>query len=205
MIPETDNTMDRPNVIMLAGPNGAGKSTIAPSILKGKLEVSEFVNADEIARGLSAFNPDGVAFEAGKVMLKQLDRLACQRVNFAFETTLSARSFAPWAKRLMETGYCFHLVFLWLPSAEIAVRRVEDRVRMGGHDIPEEVIRRRYSSGIRNFFNLYQPLTTRWRIYDNSMRIGRRPIAMGKGCRTMKVFDPTTWARIQNDDVKTQG
>ncbi len=161
-----------PHVIVIAGPNGAGKSTTAPMLLKGTLGVTEFVNADVIALGLSAFQPESAAFHAGRVMLERLHYLANERVDFAFETTLASRSFAPWIAKLKQSGYTFHLVFLWLPSAGFAVARVAERVRMGGHDVAEETIRRRYNKGIENFFRLYRPLTDTWRIYDNSDRPG---------------------------------
>ena len=136
-----------PSVVILAGPNGAGKSTAAPALLQGALAVDEFVNADVIARGLSAFEPDRVAIAAGRIMLARLDELAAQRVDFAFETTLATRSFAPWLLGLTLSGYDVHLFFLWLSSADLAVARVADRVRAGGHHVPEAVVRRRYSAG----------------------------------------------------------
>jgi predicted ABC-type ATPase len=109
-----------PSVIALAGPNRAGKSTLAPALLRGKLGVTEFVNADVIARGLSAFGPDRVALQAGRIMLERLKDLARQRQTFAFETTLASRSFAPWIAQLIEADYRFHLTFIWLPDVEMA-------------------------------------------------------------------------------------
>jgi predicted ABC-type ATPase len=132
--------------------------------LKGKLAVTEFVNADVIAQGLSGFNPDAVSFVAGRIMLRRLRELAKERASFAFETTLASRTFAPWLERLVLEGYRFHLVFLWLPSVELALARVADRVRMGGHNVPELTVRRRYHSGLRNFFQIYQPMTTSRRV-----------------------------------------
>ena len=181
---------------MLAGPNGSGKSTVAPVLLQGELGVSEFVDADVIARGLSAFNPEGVAVTAGRV--ERLRDLAHQRVSFGFETTLASRTFAPWLRRLVATGYECHVVFLWLPSADVAVQRVADRVGMGGHGIPETTIRRRYATGLRNFFHLYRPLATTWRLYDNS---STEPalVAAGPGQRTRAVGDPARWQRIRRE------
>ena len=158
----------RPNLIVIAGPNGAGKSTAAPALLRGALGVTEFVNADVIAQGLSAFDPDRAALAAGRIMLRRLQDLARQGVNFAFETTLASRSFAPWIQELSRARYQFHLVFLWLPSANFAVQRVANRVRLGGHGVPEATIRRRYRAGLYNFFRLYQPLATTWSVFDNS-------------------------------------
>src|SRR5437762_7215509 len=120
-----------PSVGILAGPNGAGKSTVAPALLQGALAVGEFVNADVITGGLSAFEPDRVAIAAGRIMLARLSELAAQRVDFAFETTLASRSFAPWLRSLRMSGYDVHLFFLWLSSADLAIARVADRVDSG--------------------------------------------------------------------------
>jgi predicted ABC-type ATPase len=189
----------RPHLVVLAGPNGSGKTTIAPRFLKGKLGVSEFVNADLIAGGLSVFDPQLAAMAAGRVMLARLKELAARRADFAFETTLASRSFAPWIAELMDSGYRFHLVFLWLSSPDLAAARVSDRVRMGGHGVPEATIRRRYRAGLRNFFSLYSPLATTWEMMDNSMRRTRRMIAAGHGKVTDQVGDPDAWTRIQEE------
>ena len=126
-----------------AGPNGAGKTTLAPLLLRDTLKIREYVNADPIALGLSGFDPGGVAFEAGRVMLKRLHELASQKRTFAFETTLAARHNAGWINGLRSAGYSFQLIFLWLRSPELAINRVQERVRSGGHDVPEKIIRRR--------------------------------------------------------------
>jgi predicted ABC-type ATPase len=168
---------DHPHLVMLAGPNGAGKSTAAPALLAGTLELTEFVNADVIARGLSAFRPEDVAVEAGRIMLERLRFLAALQASFAFETTLASRSFAPWIADLRLKNYVFHLIFLYLPSPEAAIARVAERVRAGGHDVPVETIRRRYSAGLRNFFHLYRPLTDWWRFYENTNSSGPQLIA----------------------------
>src|SRR5439155_26523435 len=157
-----------PKVVVLAGPNGAGKSTAASRLLRGALGVTEFVNADVIARGLSGFSPERVAMEAGRVMLRRIKELAAKRESFAFETTLASRSFAPWLRDLVKSGYRFHLVFLWLPSAAAAVARVAERVSLGGHDVPVATVRRRYKAGLKNFFELYRSLSTTWQVIDNS-------------------------------------
>ena len=156
----------RPTVIVIAGANGSGKSTTAPRLLRDYLLTMEFVNADVIAQGLSAFQPENVAIEAGRIMLKRLQELAEKRQSFAFETTLAARSFAPFLRRLQQEGYHVHLLFLWLSSPEMAVARVALRVAQGGHAIPENVVRRRYEAGLRNFFTLYRPLTNSWEFLD---------------------------------------
>lgn len=182
---------------MLAGPNGAGKSTVGPDLLRDALAVTEFVNADVIARGLSAFDPDGVAMMAGRVMLSRLRDLARQRVSFAFETTLASRSFAPWIAGLVGSGYAFHLVFLWLTSVEIAIQRVANRARFGGHGVANHVIRRRYRAGLRNFQVLYKPLATTWRVYDNSMGPRPRLIAVGRGGELASINDRDAWERFE--------
>ena len=189
-------TETRPSVVILAGPNGAGKSTVAPALLRGALAVNEFVNADVIASGLSAFDPDSAAIAAGRVMLARIRELASQRVNFAFETTLASRSFAPWLRQLVTSGYSAHLVFLWLPSADFAVDRVAERVRTGGHNVPPETVRRRYAAGLRNFFQLYQPLVSGWVLYDSSGPVPR-PVAEGLASHPPTVYDRDVWAAAQ--------
>src|SRR5437763_15038504 len=159
--------MEHPNVVIMAGPNGARKSTLAESLLKGTLGIRHYVNADTLAKGLSAFNFDEMAVKAGKIMLEHLHDLANERANFAFETTLASRTFARWIGELKKTGYQFHLFFVWVPSADVSISRVRERVIQGGHGIPEDTIRRRYQQGLENFFRLYQPLADSWEFYDN--------------------------------------
>lgn len=185
-----------PSVVILAGPNGAGKSTAAPALLQGTLAVNEFVNADVIAHDLSAGDPDSAAIAAGRVMLARLRELAGQRVSFAFETTLASRTFAPWLRDLRVSGYDVQLIFLWLPSADFAVERVADRVRSGGHNVAEETVRRRYLAGLRNFFNLYEPVASAWRLYDSSNLVPRL-IAEGLERQPPKVYDEAAWGAIR--------
>ncbi len=187
----------RPSLVVLAGPNGAGKSTLAPRLLKGALGVSEFVDADVIARGISGFDPERAAFAAGRVMLARLRALAERRVSFGFETTLASRSFSPWIARLKRAGYEVHLVFLALPAAEVAVRRVAERVRMGGHSVPKATVRRRYRAGLQNFFGLYRVLTTSWRVYDNSGAAAPRLVAAGRADVVTRITDRKAWERLQ--------
>ncbi len=186
-------------VVVLAGPNGAGKSTAARLLLQGALRVDEYVNADTIAQGLSGFHPDRIALRAGRVTVQRLKELAESHADFAFETTLASRSFAPWLQKLTRHQYEFYLVFLWLSSPELAIRRVAGRVRMGGHDVPHETIRRRYHAGLRNLFALYQPLAMAWRVYDNSTEWGSRLIASGNGTAVKTVVDPSTWRRLKDE------
>lgn len=158
----------------------------------------EFVNADVIARGLSAFEPEKVAISAGRIMLERLHELAAERQNFAFETTLASRSFAPWIRQLKEQqDYRFYLIFIWVPNPDLSINRVAGRVQLGGHYVPDEVIRRRYLGGIRNFFELYQPLATRWRCYDNS---GSTPkvIASEKEGSHARIYDRSAWEALRN-------
>jgi len=154
--------VNRPRVVIVAGPNGAGKSTVAPMLLREALQVDEFVNADAIARGLSAYEPDKVAMPAGRLMLERLKTLADSGQSFAFETTLASRSFAPWLKRLGAKGYESTVVFLWLPTPEQAIWRVQLRASSGGHSVSAAVVRRRYFAGIRNFVQLYVPIVDEW-------------------------------------------
>ena len=158
------------------------------------LRVSEYVDADVFARSLP--RSEATAVTAGRAVLRRLDELAMERRSFGFETTLASRSFGPRIRRLIAAGYECHLVFLWLPSADFAVARVADRVRLGGHTVPEETIRRRYRSGLRNFFSLYQTLTTTWRMYDNSVHQPRL-VASGAGRETLVANDVALWRRIR--------
>jgi predicted ABC-type ATPase len=191
--------MPAPVVVALAGPNGAGKSTAALKLLRGALSVEEFVNADLIAGGISSFHPDRVAMEAGCVMMQRLKSLARLRKDFGFETTLASRSFAPWLRSLVTEGYEFRLAFLWIPSVDMALERVRSRVRTGGHAVPEDTIRRRYRAGLRNFFELYRPLASTWRFYDNSASSGPRLVATGSRNVTLRAHNERLWRQIQVD------
>jgi predicted ABC-type ATPase len=182
-----------PGVVMLGGPNGAGKSTAAPRLLRGSLKVEEFVNADTLAQGLSAFRPEDVALEAGRIMLKRLDDLESQGKSFAFESTLASQSLALRLERLKQRFYRVHIVYLWLPTAELAIARVAERVRAGGLDVLSDDVRRRFSRGRRNFFTRYRPLADTWRLYDGSSIRGPRLIASGAAGKPTRVRDQETW------------
>jgi len=182
--------------VILAGPNGAGKSTAAPGVLRGALGVDDFVNADVIAQGLSAFDPESAAVEAGRVMLSRLDDLAARGRPFAFETTLAGRAVLRRIERWQASGYAVHLVYLWLPSAELAVERVRIRVAAGGHAIPGDVIRRRYARSVVNFDRLYRTRVTTWHLYDSSSPDVRPVIAHG-AADTVAVVDSPRWLRVQ--------
>ncbi|MBD5237073.1 MAG: AAA family ATPase [Bacteroidales bacterium] len=159
--------MDKPTLYIIAGCNGAGKTTASYSVLPELLQCREFVNADEIAKGLSPFNPESVAIEAGKLMLHRIDQLLNQNKTFAIETTLATRSYASLIKRAHENGYQVILLFFWLPTPEMAIERVAKRVSEGGHNIPTETIRRRYWLGLQNFFNIFAPIVDSWMFFEN--------------------------------------
>lgn len=153
---------------IIAGCNGAGKTTASYTILPEILDCKEFVNADEIAKGLSPFRPEKAGIEAGRLMLKRIKTLLESGENFAFETTLSTRSYVNFIEKAKERNYQVTCLFFWLHSVELAISRVETRVREGGHHIPENVIRRRYKSGLMNFFKLFLPRVDNWLFVNNS-------------------------------------
>jgi predicted ABC-type ATPase len=157
-----------PTVYVIAGPNGAGKTTFASKFLPDFVQCREFLNADLIAAGLSPFAPEPQNVRAGRLLLERIRDLAEARVDFGFETTLSGRTYVKLLGDMRASGYRIVLFFLWLPSAEMAVARVENRVRQGGHHVPSDAVRRRYGTGIRNLFRLYHPLLTGWWLYDAS-------------------------------------
>lgn len=184
-----------PNIVVIAGANGAGKSTLAPYLLRDTFGILEYVNADTIALGLSAFAPERAAFAAGRVMLRRLNELASEGRDFAFETTLASRSYAAWLKTLQANGYEVNLIFLLLRAPELAVQRVRERVRAGGHDVPEDVVRRRYAKGVINFFRYYKPLADSWIIYEAS---DQAPAIIGYGSREdATIVNQDLWMRIQ--------
>jgi len=185
----------QPTVIAIAGPNGAGKTTIAESFLNELLGVGEYVNADTIARGLSQFQPQSVAVQAGRQNLHRLDELAANGSSFAFETTLAGMAYAQRIKQWRANGYLFLLAFFWLRDVSIALERVAVRVASGGHDIPEGVVRQRYQRGLANFFKLYRPLADRWLMYDNSERQPKL-VAMGSRESEQEIVEQSTWSTI---------
>jgi len=186
-----------PSLTILAGPNGAGTSTAAPAVLQEVLAAGAFVNADVIARGLSAFDSEGVAFQAGRIMLQRLDELFEQRADFAFETTLASRTFAPFVRTARAAGYAVQLIYVWVNSADLCIERVKKRVASGGHFVEDEIVRRRYERSLKNFFGLYQPLADNWRVYDNSVAAGSRLVAEGHTLISAIVHEPETWAEMR--------
>ena len=158
-------------VIIIAGPNGAGKTTFAREFLPNEAACPVFVNADLIAAGLAPFAPETAAVQAGRLMLAELERHFQARQSFAFETTLSGRGYLRHIARWQAAGYRIELIFLRLASADEAVARVAQRVKQGGHDIPEAVIRRRFEAGLDNFSRYYAPVANAWALYDNSREV----------------------------------
>lgn len=168
------------HIFIIAGPNGAGKTTFAREFLPNEAATPVFVNADLIAAGLSPFNPDVAALEAGRLMLTQIAAHVRKRESFAFETTLSGKGYARQIPRWQASGYQVTLIFLQLPNADVAVARVAQRVREGGHNIPEDVARRRFAAGLTNFRGLYCQLVDHWFLYDNA---GESPVLLEQGHR----------------------
>ncbi len=184
-----------PRVVVFAGPNGAGKSTHADAILAA-LGIETFVNADYIARGLSGRNTDVVAFEAGRIMLKRLRQLGEAGADFAFESTLASRTFAPFIRKLKAKGYAVAIYYFSLTNAQLAIRRVKLRVALGGHDVPSDVIKRRFGRSISNFFTLYAPLADQWAVFDNSASIRALPVATQTATQ-LTITEAKTWRRLQ--------
>ena len=160
--------MKKPKLYVIAGPNGSGKTTFAEKFLPNFAECFEFVNADLIAKGLSPFSPSKVAIKAGKLLLEQIAEFSKKKIDFAFETTLAGKGYANIFKQMKHDGYELHVFFLWLPDVKLALARVADRVRKGGHNIPEQDVKRRFNRGIWNFFHIYRELFDTWTIFDGS-------------------------------------
>lgn len=166
------------NLYIISGCNGAGKTTASYTVLPEILDCKEFVNADEIAKGLSPFNPESVAIEAGRLMLQRIEDLLAKGETFSIETTLATKSYINLVRRAQAKGYTVRLLFFWLNSPELALLRIAERVAKGGHNIPEPIVRRRYVAGINNLFRLFMNEVDYWDIYDNSQKT-RIEIAYG--------------------------
>jgi predicted ABC-type ATPase len=178
-----------PNLYIIAGCNGAGKTTASYTVLPDILDCREFINADEIARGLSPFQPETVALEAGRIMLQRIDELMAQGHDFAFETTLASRGYLRTIRHAQELGYTVKLLYFWLQKPEMALERVKARVQSGGHRVPDETVLRRYKKGLQNFFNLYLPVCDAWMFIDNSEKPS---ILIAKGQPTL-ILDEARW------------
>ena len=180
-----------PNLYIIAGCNGAGKTTTSYTVLPEMLNCKEFVNADEIARGLSPFQPETVSFQAGRIMLTRIKDLLKGRNDFGFETTLSSRNYVRVIAQAKKLGYTVVLIYFWLESVELAKARVKARVENGGHNIPSTVIERRYVRGRENFFKLYKDVCNSWIVYNNSNAV---PVIVAKGSASLDFY-------IYNNDL----
>jgi predicted ABC-type ATPase len=183
------------DLFIIAGPNGAGKTTASYTILPEILGISQFVNADEIARGLSPFNPGSVSIQAGKIMLNRINELLKNGEDFAFETTLSAKSYVNLIKIAQNKNYHVKLLFFYLSSSRLAIERVKNRVSEGGHSIPDDVIKRRYIMGLKNFNHLYSGSVDEWMVFDNS---GNRLIFVAERSsrKEIAIHDHTVWLKM---------
>lgn len=188
--------MAEKNLYIISGCNGAGKTTASYSVLPKLLDCKQFVNADEIAKGLSPFCPESVAIQAGKLMLLRIEELLASDETFSIETTLATRSYSELVKRAQEKGYKVTLLYFWLNSPELAVERVARRVSEGGHNIPKDVIYRRYEKGLKNLFNIFIPIVDSWMIVDNGVE-PREIIAKGTK-KQMKTFNDFKLDKIKN-------
>lgn len=186
---------DRLHLYIIAGCNGAGKTTASFTVLPEMLNCREFVNADEIAKGLSPFNPEGVAIQAGRLMIDRIIHLLKEGETFAFETTLATRSYVNLIQRAQKRGFFVTLLFFSLSTPEQAIARVAKRVSLGGHNIPTDVILRRYDAGLQNFFQLYTPIVNYWTLYDNSNIPGEK-IAFGWKDERINIVDEAKYQRL---------
>ncbi len=188
--------MDK-NLYIISGCNGAGKTTASYTVLPEVLDCKEFVNADEIARGLSPFNPEGMAIEAGRLMLKRIEELLLKDESFSIETTLATKSYLNLVRRAQQQGYRVSILFFWLRTPELAVERVAERVQHGGHSIPENIIKRRYVAGINNLFHLFMPEVDFWTIYDNTEQPRQKVASCKKGAE-IDFFNVDLFNRIKD-------
>ncbi len=184
-----------PHLYIIAGPNGAGKTTFAKEFLPHYAKCENFVNADLIAQGLSPFAPEVAGLKAGRLLLKQIDEFAHRRADFAFETTLAGVTYVSLLRALKVQGYRIQLFFLWIPTVEMALARIADRVQRGGHQIPEPVVRRRFHKGIDHLFRLYRPLLDSWILFDNSETVPRMIVHEELG--ELQVFDDVLFTRVK--------
>ncbi len=185
-----------PNLYIIAGCNGAGKTTASFTLLPEMLNCKEFVNADGIAAGLSPFNPESVAIESGKIMLNRIKDLLAADVDFAIETTLATKSYVNTIKKARSNGYKVTLVYFWLSSYHEAIQRVAARVKNGGHQIPHDVIERRYARGLYNLFNLYLPICNYWLILNN-MQTPSALVCSGEFNLSETIYNNDIWSEIK--------
>lgn len=192
--------MKHRNIYIIAGSNGAGKTTFAIKFLPEYAKCPHFINADLIAKGLSPFEPQKAALKAGKLVLQQIREFSDRGICFGFETTLSGKSYVRFLKELKAKGYELHLFFLWIPSTELAIARIRDRVLEGGHNVPDIDVRRRFARSISNFFMLYKPLLTSWMLFNNS---GLKPALIAKGQnQNVEIINKELFEIIQCEAIK---
>lgn len=190
--------MLHPNLYIIAGPNGAGKTTVSYNLLPDVLHCPNFVNADEIARGLSPFAPETVSLQAGRIMLQRIEELLSQRVDFAIETTLATRSYVQLIRRAQALGYKVHLIFFFLENEEQAIQRVAQRVSNGGHNIPEEDIRRRFKRGIYNLINIYMPICEVVYVLNNNYIPAKLVVQKSQQVGDMHIYEKAMWEQLKN-------
>ncbi len=178
--------MANKNVYVVAGPNGSGKTTFAREFLPNYAKCPNFVNADLIAQGLSPFAPRSAAIKAGRLVLSRIHEFSKSGADFGFETTLSGKTHLRLFRRLEEEGYGVHIFFLWVPCSELSLLRVKNRVADGGHNVPAVDVTRRFGRSIDNFFNVYQPFTHSWMLFDNS---GVTPVLAAKGANGSVIIE----------------
>ena len=186
-----------PNIYIIAGCNGAGKTTASFTILPEMLDCKEFVNADEIARGLSPFQPESVSFHAGRIMLERIEELMSNKVDFAFETTLTTLSYTNTIRLAKELGYTITLLYFWLNDVNLAIERVKNRVSEGGHNIPEETIKRRYYRGMHNLTNRFINICDYWIVINNSSR-PHTFVVEGQFETELRIYDDVIWQQIKS-------
>lgn len=183
-----------PSAYVIAGPNGAGKTTFARNFLPNYADCQNFINADLIAGGVSPFSPETAAFRAGRLLLAEIDRHVRRRADFGFETTLSGRTYVNLFRRLRRRKYVIHLFFLWVPTAEVALSRIQERVVRGGHDVPETIVRRRFEGSTNNYFAIYRALADSCTLFDNS---GDKPAVIAIETRgRVRIIDKKTYAEL---------
>lgn len=188
------NSQPPPNLYLIAGPNGAGKTTFAKEFLPVYAKCRNFVNADLIAQGLAPFAPELVGIKAGRILLEQLHSLARQKADFAFESTLSGKTYLSFLRDLKTKGYLIHIFFLWIPDVNLALARIKERVGQGGHNVPFQDVIRRFAKSLNNFWNLYKPLTDHWNIINNSIS---PPSLIARGEKAdIEIFDEKLFAEI---------
>jgi predicted ABC-type ATPase len=186
-----------PNLYIIAGCNGAGKTTASYTVLPEILDCKEFINADEIARGLSPFQPEKVAITAGRIMLQRIDELINLKVDFAIETTLTTKSYANTIETAKQNGYDVTLVYFWLKDVELAIQRVNTRVKEGGHYIEDEVIKRRYKKGVFNLINIFTVVSDYWVVLDNSDK-HYTFVAEGNSNQRIIIHNSEIWETIKS-------